>query len=147
MAASNKMRSPPAVVPNPGAFVSALYKGEGGDIWVGMSTGLVRFRPGVSPPDARFYAASDTLPIDHIGAIEQDVQHNQGKLPERVYSVPDRQPSPIVLRMFRDSRGDIWAGTDDGVGHWSRATGRWQAFRTTNLIPESTRIAAVHSFA
>jgi streptogramin lyase len=71
----------------------------------------------------------------------------KGKLPQRVYSVRDGLPSATILRIFRDSRDDIWAGTNDGVGHWSRATGRWRAFRTRELLPGSTGTAGVNSFA
>ena len=247
---------PPEEIPDKSsALISVLYQGERGEIWIGKSTGLVRFRPDASPPDVLVYTPSDAFPIGHVGAIGQDVRHNlwlavgtrgvvriaagsfelftradglesvevlglveslrgtlyavtgqwtlnelrdghfvpiplrvpmpgatwaigqtlvqdregawwaasgagvvryaavidardlRGKPPERVYSVRDGLPSSMILRVFRDSRDDIWAGTTDGVGHWSRATGRWQAFRTADLIPGSTGTAAVHSFA
>ena len=77
----------------------------------------------------------------------KDARDLKGKLPERVYSVRDGLPNSTVLRIFLDSRGDIWAGTADGLGHWSRATGRWQGFRTSDLVPGSTITNAVHSFA
>ncbi|MBZ5618864.1 MAG: hypothetical protein LAQ69_09105 [Acidobacteriia bacterium] len=237
-------------------LISALYQGERGEIWIGRSTGLVRLRPDASPPDVLSYPPSDAFPIEHVGAIGQDVRHNlwlavgtlglvriaagsfelftpadglesaevfglveslrgtlyaitgqwtlnelrggrfvpiplrvpssgggtwgigqtlvqdregawwaasgagvaryaaatdprdlKGKPPERVYSVRDGLPSSMILRVFQDSRGDIWAGTTDGVGHWNRATNRWRGFRTTDLIPGSTSTAAVHSFA
>ncbi len=80
-------------------------------------------------------------------AASKDARDLKGKPPERVYSVRDGLPSSTVLRVFRDSRGDIWAGTTDGVGHWNRASGRWRGFRTADLIPGSTSTAAVHSFA
>jgi ligand-binding sensor domain-containing protein len=80
-------------------------------------------------------------------AAATDPRELKGKPPERVYSVRDGLPSSTILRIFQDSRGDIWAGTDDGVGHWNRATNRWRAFRTTDLIPGSTVTASVQSFA
>ncbi len=64
-----------------------------------------------------------------------DARDLKGKLPERVYSVRDGLPNSTILRIFLDSRGDIWAGTADGLGHWTRATGRWQGFRTSRLNP------------
>jgi ligand-binding sensor domain-containing protein/signal transduction histidine kinase len=252
---------PPRVLPpediadkTPG-LISVLYPGERGEIWIGRNTGLVRFRPDASPPDVVVYPPSDAFPIDHVGAIGQDVRHNlwlavgtrglvriaagsfelftradglesvevlgvvesfrgtlyavtgqwtlnelrgsrfvpiplrvpssgatwamgqtlvqdgegawwaasgvgvvryaaaldardlKGKPPERVYSVRDGLPSSMILRIFRDSRGDIWAGTTDGVGHWNRATGRWRGFRTSDLIPGSIGPSAVHSLA
>ena len=39
------------------------------------------------------------------------------------------------------------AGTTDGVGHWNRATNRWRAFRTTDVIPGSTVTASVRTSA
>jgi ligand-binding sensor domain-containing protein/signal transduction histidine kinase len=247
---------PPEDIPDktPG-LITALYPGERGEIWIGGSTGLARFRPDASPPDVQVFMPSDAFPIDHVGAIGQDVRDNlwlavgtrgvvriaagsfelftradglesvevlglmeslrgtlyavtgqwtlnelrggrfvpiplrvpmpgatwaigktlvqdregawwaasgagvvryaaamdardlRGKPPERVYSVRDGLPNSMILRIFLDSRGDIWAGTTDGVGHWNRATGRWRAFRTAELIPGSTDKAAVHSFA
>jgi ligand-binding sensor domain-containing protein/signal transduction histidine kinase len=247
---------PPADIPDKTpALINVLYPGNRGEIWIGKSTGLVRFRPDASPPDVLHYEPSDAFPIAQVGAIGQDVRHNlwlavgtrgvvriaagsfelftrddglesvevlglveslrgtlyaitgqwilnefrngrfvpiplrvpmpgstwaigqtlvedregawwaasgagvaryaaatdprdlKGKPPERVYSVRDGLPSSTILRIFRDSRGDIWAGTTDGVGHWNRATNRWRAFRTTDLIPGSTVAASVQSFA
>ena len=234
--------------------ITALYADERGDIWIGKSTGLVRVRPDATPPDVLAYPTSDAFPVEHVGAIAQDVRHNlwlalgtrgvariaagsfelftrtdglesvevlglveslrgtlyavtgqwtlnelrgsrfvpiplrvpmpgatwaigqtlvqdrqgswwaatgagvaryaptadarelKGKSPERIYSVRDGLPNSTILRIFQDSHGDIWAGTADGVGHWSRATDRWRAFRTTDLIPGAVT-AAVHSFA
>jgi ligand-binding sensor domain-containing protein/signal transduction histidine kinase len=235
--------------------ISVLHLSERGQIWVGGSSGLVRFQPDASPPDVLAYTPSDSFPIEHVGAIEEDSRHNlwlavgargamriaagsfelftradgldsgevaglveslegtlyavtgqwtlnelrgsrfvpiplrvpmqwhtwaisqtllqdregawwaasgagvaryapvketrdlKGKPPERVYSVRDGLPSSTILRIFQDSRGDIWAGTTDGVGHWSRTTDRWRTFRTTDLIPRAAGPAAVHSFA
>lgn len=247
---------PPEEMPDktPG-LITALSRGERGEVWIGGSTGLVRFRADTSPPETLAYPPTDGFPIGHVGAIGQDVRHNlwvavgtqglvriaagsfelftradglesvevlglmeslqgtlyaitgqwtlnelrggrfvpiplqvpmagatwaigptvvqdregawwaasgagvaryaptpdarnlKGKPPERVYSVRDGLPSSTILRIFRDSRGDIWAGTTDGVGHWIRATGRWRGFRTADLIPGSSSPAAVHSFA
>jgi signal transduction histidine kinase/streptogramin lyase len=77
-------------------------------------------------------------------AAAKDPRGLKGKLPARIYSVRDGLPNATVLRMFQDSRGDIWAGTADGLGHWSRASGKWQGFRGADLIP-GLSAAAVHS--
>lgn len=260
MAGINTKTEPPSVLPPnnietaPGQIIT-LHLGDGGEIWIGKNTGLVRFRPDTSPPDVRVYQHSDGFPVEHVEAIAQDIRHNlwvavgtrgvvriaagsfelftkadglesvevlgiveglrgalyavtgewtlnelrgsrfvpiplrvpmsghtwaigrtlvqdgegawwaasgsgvvryaaamdardlKGKLPERVYSVRDGLPNSTVLRLFLDSRGDIWAGTADGLGHWTRATGRWQGFRTSDLVPGSTITNAVHSFA
>lgn len=252
---------PPRVLPledipskTPGR-ISVFYLGERGEIWIGGDNGLVRFRPDASPPEVRVFQPSEAFPIEHVGAVAQDVRHNlwlgvgtrgvvriaagsfelftkadgldsvevlglveglrgalyaltgewtlnefrasrfvpiplrvprpghtwatgravvqdsegawwaasgdgvihyaptrdardlKGKLPERVYSVRDGLPNSTVLRLFLDSRGDLWAGTADGLGHWSRASGRWQGYRTSDLVPGSTITNAVHSFA
>ncbi len=249
-------RLPPEDLPRtlPGR-IGAFYLGERGEIWIGGSEGLVRFRPDASPPDELSYTPSDAFPIDHVRAMEEDVRHNfwvgigtrgairiasesfdlftraqglesdevyglgeslrgtlyaitgqwtlnelrgprfvpiplrvprpgstwalgqtvvqdregawwaasgagvvryaatmdardlKGKPPERIYSIRDGLPSSTILRIFIDSRGDIWAGTTDGVGHWNRVTGRWRAFRTSDLIPGSTGASPVNSFA
>ena len=248
---------PPEEIPDKTRdLITALYEGEHGEIWIGKSTGLVRFRPDASPPQVLAYASSDAFPIEHVGTIELDVRHNlwlavgtrgamriaagsfelftradglesaevfglveslrgtlyavtgqwtlnelrggrfvpvplrvpssgggtwgigqtllqdregawwaasgagvaryaaatdprelKGRPPERIYSVRDGLPNSMILRVFQDSRGDIWAGTTDGVGHWNRATNRWRAFRTTDVIPGSTVTASVQSFA
>lgn len=116
----------PLRVPMPGAtwaIGQTIVQDREGAWWAASSAGVVRY------------------------AAATDARDLKGKSPERIYSVRDGLPSSTILRVFRDSRGDIWAGTTDGVGHWSRATGRWRAFRTTDLIPGSTGTAAVHSFA
>jgi len=235
--------------------ITALYCDEDGEIWVGKSRSLVRFRPDASPPDVRVYWASETSPVVDVRSIARDIRRNlwigvgtlglvriaagsldqfttadglasnevvgliegsqgafyaltgewtlneprgdrfvpfplrvprpgitwavgsavlqdfddgwwaasgdgvlryaaarhpgalRGRLPDRIYSVRDGLPGPIVLRLFQDSRGDIWAGTTDGVGHWNRSTGRWRGFRTAALLPGSANPASVNSFA
>jgi ligand-binding sensor domain-containing protein/signal transduction histidine kinase len=92
-----------------------------------------------------WWAASGDGVLRYAAAL--DPRGLKGKPPARIYSVRDGLPNATILRMFQDSRGDIWAGTADGLGHWSRASGRWQGFRTADLIPGSTITAAVHSIA
>jgi ligand-binding sensor domain-containing protein len=68
---------PPADIPDKTpALINVLYPGDRGEIWIGKSTGLVRFRPDASPPDVPVYKPSDAFPIAHVGAIGQDVRHN-----------------------------------------------------------------------
>src|ERR1019366_5574932 len=67
---------PEAIADKSPGLIIVLYQGERGEIWIGRNTGLVRFRPDASPPDVLVYAPSDAFPIDHVGAIGQDVQHN-----------------------------------------------------------------------
>ena len=99
----------------------------------------------VQDRDGAWWAASGVgVARYRIGANARDLK---GKSPERIYSVRDGLPSPIVLRVFQDSRGGIWAGTADGVGYLSCKTGKWKAFQTADLVPGSSATAAVHSFA
>jgi ligand-binding sensor domain-containing protein len=235
--------------------IATFYRGEGGEIWIGKSTGMVRFHPDAPTADVKVYSTSDASPFENVGSIAQDIRHNlwlgigsrgvlriasgsldrftksdgleaekmaglaesatgvfyavtnewtlnefrgnrfipfplrvprpgqtwavgpvvvqdregawwaasgdgvlryasvrnvrdlRGKLSERIYSVRDGLPSPTILRLFLDSRGNIWAGTRDGVGVWNRATGRWRGFRTAELLPALEGWGAVHSIA
>src|SRR5262249_9687855 len=116
----------PLRVPHPGstwATGNTLLQDREGGWWAASGFGVAR------------YAAS------------MDARNLKEKRPERIYSVRDGLPNETILQMFQDSRGDIWAGTTDGLGHWRRATGRWQGFRTADLIPTAPNTAAVHSFA
>src|SRR5262249_47245997 len=65
-----------------------------------------------------WWAASGDGVLGYAAAM--DPRGLKGKPPARIYSVRDGLPNATILRMFEDSRGDIWAGTADGLGHWSR---------------------------
>ena len=60
----------------------------------------------------------------------------------RLYTQRDGLPHPIILRLFEDSRGDIWAGTAEGIARWSRATDRW-----TSYPAPSSHSSPVHAVA
>ena len=81
MAGINTKTEPPSVLPPnnietaPGQIIT-LHLGDGGEIWIGKNTGLVRFRPDTSPPDVRVYQHSDGFPVEHVEAIAQDIRHN-----------------------------------------------------------------------
>jgi len=64
----------------------------------------------------------------------------------RLYNMADGLPSVVVLRLFQDSRGDIWAGTSNGAARWSRATGAWTAYGRMAETGGELR-AAVHAIA
>jgi signal transduction histidine kinase len=116
----------PLQVPMAGATWAVgktLVQDREGAWWAASGAGVVRYAP------------------------VRNARELKAKPPERVFSQKDGLPSQTILRIFRDSRDDIWAGTLDGVAHWSRATGRWQGFPTAVLIPGATGTAAVHSFA
>lgn len=102
-------------------------------------------RPIVQDREGGWWAASAVGVVRYPATM--DARNLKRMRPERIYSVRDGLPNATILRLFLDSRGDIWAGTADGLGHWSRATGRWQGFRTADLIPGATDTSAVHAFA
>jgi ligand-binding sensor domain-containing protein/signal transduction histidine kinase len=87
--------------------------------WVASGSGLLCYPPG---DDARSLAHS--VP--------------------RVYTRRDGLPGPFVLRVFEDSRGDIWAGTDEGISRWDHATERWRSFGAVP-VKQGDAPGAVHS--
>ena len=119
---------PPEDIPakTPGR-ISALYQGDRGEIWIGGSTGLVRFRPDASPPEILAYTPSDAFPIEHVGAIEQDVRHNlwlgvgtrgvariaAGSF--ELFTKADGLESARVLGLVEGLRGSLYAVT----GQWT----------------------------
>ncbi len=116
----------PMQVPKPGytwAVGQILVQDREGAWWAASGGGVARYAP------------------------VRNARELKRRAPERVYSQKDGLPSQTILRIFRDSRDDIWAGTVDGAAHWNRATGRWQGFPTAVLIPGATGRATVHSFA
>ncbi len=46
----------------------------------------------------------------------------------RLYTHRAGCPAGAILRLFEDSRGDLWVGTSLGVARRENATGRWTAF-------------------
>lgn len=57
----------------------------------------------------------------------------------------------IILRLFEDSRGDIWIGTASGVSRWQRSSGRLIRLTQADGVPyrlkNSNLLAMAHSFA
>jgi len=60
----------------------------------------------------------------------------------RVYTTRDGLPENMILRLFEDSQGNIWAGCPSGLAKWHRSTGLWTRVA---LPPASTH--TVYSFA
>jgi DNA-binding NarL/FixJ family response regulator len=57
---------PPEEIPDKTRdLITALYEGEHGEIWIGKSTGLVRFRPDASPPQVLAYASAGSPAREH----------------------------------------------------------------------------------
>ena len=65
--------------------------------------------------------------------------------PSRVYDRAGGMPNDVVLRLFEDSRGDIWASTvgegerANGLSRWQRATGVWTHFGSPEGFPPLLR--------
>ena len=92
-----------------------FYEDKAGSLWVGASTGLLRWKPG--PP--KFYLMGDTalalieddngaLLIGTRGGVKQLVN---GEI--RPYSLPGVKQQFAVKTLFRDRNGSLWSGTAD----------------------------------
>ena len=91
-----------------------------GDWWIGTRAGALRVR-GVGD-------------LDRL---------QRGQLRQR-YSQADGLASNIVIRMFEDSRGDVWIATvgegyAGGVSRWDRASNRLRHYRIADGLPDPTR--------
>jgi ligand-binding sensor domain-containing protein/signal transduction histidine kinase len=91
-----------------------ILEDRAGEWWVASRQGLLRF-----PKAADF----ETL------ARQQ---------PKAIYTTRDGLAGNVVLRLFEDSRGDIWIGVvgeSSGLSRWQRATGTFQHFAATDGVP------------
>lgn len=88
-----------------------------GDYWIATRGGVVRFDK-VSKPEQLQHAA-----------------------PKAIYGIQDGLSSTVVLRLFEDSRGDIWIGTvgegasAHGLSRWERRTGTFHHYIARDGIP------------
>jgi ligand-binding sensor domain-containing protein/signal transduction histidine kinase len=91
-----------------------LFQDRDGDWWIGMNLGLYRFR--------------------HVRRVD-DLPHAR---PFAVYTSRDGLAGPII-RIFEDSRGDVWVGSlgygKHGLSRWQRSTGRFHHYD----VPPLTR--------
>ena len=116
--------------------IAVFHEGERGEIWIGGSTGLIRFRPDASPPDVAVYKTSDAFPVDHVLAIEEDIRHNlwlavgtRGAIQIaeglfELYTRADGLDSNEVYGLAESLRGDLYAIT----GQWTLNELRGQRF-------------------
>jgi ligand-binding sensor domain-containing protein/two-component sensor histidine kinase len=60
-----------------------------------------------------------------------------GTLPKANYTKPDGLAGDTIVRVFEDSRGDIWVGTVDGPGlsRWDRATTTFHTYTEKEGLP------------
>ena len=85
-----------------------------GDWWIGSWHGVFR------------YTGIETA---------SDLSHAS---PSAVYTRADGLAADVVLRLFEDSRGDVWIGTgsgDNGLSRWRRATGSLEHFGEREGLP------------
>jgi ligand-binding sensor domain-containing protein/signal transduction histidine kinase len=103
------------------AWNQILMRGSSGDWWIGLGGGAFRF----------------------IGArtcTDLDGRQPATRLDTRSGLVTD-----TVIRLFEDSRGDLWIGTvghgvrPDGLSRWDRRTGRLQNFAERDGLPTFAR--------
>ncbi|MBZ5620811.1 MAG: ATP-binding protein [Acidobacteriia bacterium] len=84
------------------------FQDREGDWWIPTYNGVLRFAP-----PARI--------IDLAQAR-----------PKGIYTSHDGLPDQYVLRLFEDSRGDVWIGVWRGLALWRRSTGKLQAFSASD---------------
>lgn len=73
-----------------------------------------------------------------------DTPRHLGTAPPRMYSTRDGLPGEVVLQLFEDSRGGIWAGCFAGLARWDRGTGQWTPI---NLAEAGVETLPVQTFA
>lgn len=110
---------PPSVTDETWGHVQLAVHDHSGRWWIASGSGLLCYPP---TDDARSLADAEP----------------------RVYTRRDGLPGPTVLRVFGDSRGDIWAGTAEGITRWDHTTDRWRAFGSIP-VKEGDAPGAVHS--
>jgi signal transduction histidine kinase/streptogramin lyase len=92
---------------------SVLVDGAG-DWWIGSGDGVFRYSGLASP--SQISRASPTA----------------------VYTTADGLATDVVVRLFGDSRGDVWVGTASGINglsRWRRATASFEHFTDAEGLP------------
>ncbi len=70
--------------------------------------------------------------------------------PKAIYTTRDGLASDVILRLFEDSRGDIWVGSvgegrgPNGLSRWQRSTGAFRRYAETDNLPglDSTYVSS-----
>jgi len=146
-------------------IVYALYRDIAGELWIGTNGG------GLSKLDhsRRGYAAISSkegeLPAGKVYAILVD---RKGSLWASVYNkgIVRRDPSSPSWRSYRhergvssslpddtvnflheDSQGEIWAGTNDGLAHYDRASDSFSTVRPKAVGEESPAALLIYDMA
>jgi ligand-binding sensor domain-containing protein/signal transduction histidine kinase len=97
-----------------------LLEGRHGDWWIGTRAGALRLQgiPGIT----RLHRAREQRRLSRTDGLAADV----------------------VLRLFEDSRGDVWIGTvgegkGNGLARWERSTNSLHHYRSTEGLPDLQR--------
>jgi len=97
-----------------GARQRMLFDREGG-FWIGTRHGVLRW------------------------SALRDVTQIEREPPDRHYTMRDGLTSPAVMRLFEDSRGDLWLGPDEAGGrqlcHWIRTDDTIECFGGQEGVP------------
>ena len=107
--------SMPGVSPGWG-WSQTVLQDRTGDWWIGTNKGLFRF--------------TNLKTIDDVSRSS----------PSAIYTTRDGLAGPQVLRLFEDSRGDVWIGTVGGaslagLSRWQRKTGTFRHFTDADGLP------------
>jgi len=106
------------------------------------------------------WQGSASLIVDHLGewwaatkgglyrfarvAHTEDLAHAQ---PKAVYTRRDGLPDTQVVRVFEDSRGDIWTGgwllPHNSLARWNRASGTFTQFTDADGLPPFAQPSAI----
>ena len=95
-----------------------MLEDRAGDWWFATREGVARFEKITRPSDL------------------------QGRSPDRWYGKAEGLTQPVILRLFEDSRGDIWmASVGEGKGRnglvrWERATGTLHQYAGEPSLPD-----------
>ena len=105
---------PPKSIQVPGwRRYNFVFQDRAGEWWVPTGDGLYRF--------------------DGTERMEQLAQAR----PKAIYKLADGLPSYNLMRMFEDSRGDVWMGMLDRITlvRWERSTGRFHSYAEADGLP------------
>ncbi len=91
-------------------FVSAIIEAENGDLWLADETAVERFDQGTNHFEHFRNAANDSTSLS----------------------------SNKVISIFKDSKANIWIGTDAGLNLFNKSTKKFMRFGTENGLPDNS---------
>ena len=137
-------------------YVTALFADSRGVLWVGTGDGLDQFdrltgtfvHLSHMPPDptGNILDAIDVIQEDASGTIWISA-HGRGltaydpRTGQFTYHLTSEDPHSISSNfaeaLYVDRSGTLWAGTQNGLDYFDRATGQWHAYRHDPADPDS----------